>query len=99
MPGTAASQASRDEAASVPVAPSSQSDRFARGSDGYDRRASGGRPWPFGAAVEQLGSIPGIKDVGAQVIISEIGLGAKRLVAQLANLGFDAKLTPFAQAA
>jgi len=24
---------------------------------------------------------------------------AKRLVAQLANLGFDAKLTPFAQAA
>jgi len=33
---------------------------------------------PFRAAVEQVASIPGIKDVGAQVIISEIGLDMGR---------------------
>jgi len=33
---------------------------------------------PFRAAVEQLTSIPGVKDVGAQVIISEIGLDMSR---------------------
>jgi hypothetical protein len=30
--------------------------------------------WPFRTTVEQIVSIPGIKDLGAQAIVSEIGL-------------------------
>jgi transposase len=71
-------QGTRHRTSSFPAAPAPASDRCARRRD--HRHREGGEPEldPFRQAVRQSRTIPGISDLTAQMIVSEIGIDMTR---------------------
>ena len=77
-----------DEAPSLPAAPSSESDRCSRCScvATLDTQVEADLG-PFRTAVELITSIPGVKNLGAHVIVSEVGIDMSRFRPHISSRG------------